>query len=255
MYKLLFKDIVLYSNQRNISKKKTLLFFYGLGLSSNDFYEILKKKKTYQILIPELPGHNSTSYSVKKDCIYSFSNTIHLFIKSHGIKNITFFSHSVGGIVPILLFKFFLKKQYLKKLINYEGNLTFHDTETITKRAAGYTKKEFPLKFNNLLNICKNSDEMSLRMWHKSLKKVNISVFHKLTKETVKYSDGYNLLRFFRIFFKDKIYVYGSKSKLNIPFYYYGSKRLKIPNCGHFSFYENIYNFSKKFNMLIFAKW
>ena len=255
MYKHLFKNVVMYSNKKKIQKKNIIFFFYGLGLSSNDFYEILKNKTNYQILIPELPGHNSTFYSFRKNCLYDFSKTIHLFIKNLGIKKIIFFSHSVGGIIPILLFRFFLKQQYLKKFINYEGNLTFHDTQTITSRTASYKKNQFPVKFKNLLNICNKSNEKSLNMWYKSLKKVDIFAFYELSKETVKYSVGNNLLRFFRIYFKRKIYVHGSESELKIPFFYYGSRRIKILNCGHFSFYENIYNFNKYFNMLISEKW
>ena len=255
MYKHLFKNLVIHSNKKKIEKINTIFFFYGLGLSSDDFQEILKKKKNYQILIPELPGHNSLFYLFKKDCLYDFSKTIYLFIKNFGIKKIIFFSHSIGGIIPILLFRFFLKKQYVKKFINYEGNLTFHDTQTITSRTASYKKNEFPVKFNNLLNICKKSNEKSLNMWYKSLKKVDIYAFYELSKEAVIYSCGSYLLRFFRVFFKHKIYVHGSESEFKIPFFYYGSRRLRIPNCGHFSFYENIYNFNKNFNMLISEKW
>ena len=33
------------------------------------------------------------------------------------MKNIIFFTHSVGGIIPILLAKKYLKKNYLKSLL------------------------------------------------------------------------------------------------------------------------------------------
>ena len=44
------------------------------------------------------------------------------------VKKLLFFSF-VGGIIPILMCKYFLKSKDIF-LINYEGNLTEYDTET-----------------------------------------------------------------------------------------------------------------------------
>jgi surfactin synthase thioesterase subunit len=91
-------------------------------------------------LIAELPGHNNnskqTNYSLEQ-----FTKKIFLFIKKKNMKNIIFFTHSVGGIIPILLAKKYLKKKLFKKFINYEGNLTHYDTLTVTKKTSLYKKK------------------------------------------------------------------------------------------------------------------
>ena len=55
--------------------------------------------------------------------------------KAKKIKEITFFAHSLGGIIPIILAKNFLKRSiFIKTFINYEGNLTKYDIETLTKK-------------------------------------------------------------------------------------------------------------------------
>ena len=76
-----------------------------------------------------------TNYSLEQ-----FTKNIFLFIKKN-MKNIIFFTHSVGGIIPILLAKKYLKKKLFKKFINYEGNLTHYDTLTVTKKTSFYKKK------------------------------------------------------------------------------------------------------------------
>ena len=74
-----------------------------------------------------------------------------MFIKKKQIDNIIYFSHSIGGIIPILLHKRFLKNQIkIKNFINYEGNLTEFDTKTSTLKTSKYTLKQFK-KINGLL--------------------------------------------------------------------------------------------------------
>ena len=134
MYKIKFNDLTLISNKRRIQKHNIIFFFYGIGCRSDDFKFLFKfiSKKKYQLLIPELPGHNfkfrQSTYSIEK-----FTKTIFLLIKKINMKEIIFFAHSVGGIIPILLAKKYLKKKSFKKFINYEGNLTSYDTLTVTK--------------------------------------------------------------------------------------------------------------------------
>ena len=106
MYKIKFKDLILVSNKKRIfSNFKTILFFYGMGNSSDDFDFLIKKlDKKYQLLIPELPGHNNDKFNSKFSLI-NYANTIVLLILRKNLCNLFFFSHSVGGIIPILIAK------------------------------------------------------------------------------------------------------------------------------------------------------
>ncbi len=80
MYKIKFSNIIFVSNKKYISKNKVIFFIYGIGNCSDDFKFIFKKiKKNYQILIPELPGHNNIEFN--KISIEKFTQTIALFIK------------------------------------------------------------------------------------------------------------------------------------------------------------------------------
>ena len=112
MYKIKFHDVTLISNKKKVQKNNIIFFFYGIGCRSDDFIFLFKSivKTKYQLLIAELPGHNhnskQTNYSLEQ-----FTKNIFLFIKKKNMKNIIFFTHSVGGIIPILLAKKYLKKK------------------------------------------------------------------------------------------------------------------------------------------------
>tara|TARA_B100000287_G_C20590544_1_gene764049 strand:- start:509 stop:1276 length:768 start_codon:yes stop_codon:yes gene_type:complete len=252
MYKIKYQKITFISNRKKILKNlQQIFFFYGIGNSSSDFDFLLKKiSKTYQIIIPELPGHNYEDFYDNLS-LTNFSRLISLFIKKNKMSNLIFFSHSVGGIIPILLAKNLKQKVFFKKFINYEGNLTNYDTNTTTKKTSNYKMNEFKLKFKKLIEICEQSDLKSLKLWSKSLKKTNPKAFHKISKEAVFYSEGKKLLEFFRVFFKKKIYVYGSKTELSLPEFCFGSIRHKIDKTGHFAFFDNKKNFTKIFFKLL----
>ena len=70
----------------------------------------------------------------------------------------------MGGIIPIILVKNFIKKKILiSNFINYEGNLTKYDTETLTKKTISYKKNDFIRnKFNNLLKKTESSQNRFL---------------------------------------------------------------------------------------------
>ena len=255
MYVIKFKGLNLVSNKKKISNLKIVFFFYGIGNASNDFDFLLKNvKKGYQLIIPELPGHNNYSYSLRNFSLEDFSQRLSLFIKKKNIVNVSFFSHSVGGIIPILIAKNIKRKVHIDKFINYEGNLTEHDTNTITKKTASYKINEFRDKFKILIERCQSSDQKSIKRWSCSLKKVNASAFHVISCDAVNYSRKRNLLKFFRIFFKKKVYLFGSNSNLVIPEYSFGSRRLSIKRCGHFAFFENSYKFSLIFSKLVYGR-
>ncbi len=255
MFRIKFNDICFISNKKQIYSSKIILFFYGIGCCSHDF-EFLFRNQIYkeQLIIAELPGHNNlTNY---RDNLLAYSKKIYLFLKKKNIKEITLFGHSLGGIIPILLVKNFLRKKIgIKKFINYEGNLTVHDTETLTKKTISYNRNDFiKHKFSKLVGLCKISDKKFLNYWSESLQKTSPLKFYDFSSECVKLSETKELLSFFRIFFKFKVYIYGEKTKLKIPNYSFGSVRLKIKNSGHFSFFEDRVEFSRIFNQLILKK-
>jgi esterase/lipase len=253
MYKIKFKDLILVSNKKRISSNyKTIFFFYGMGNSSNDFNFLIKKlDKRYQLLIPELPGHNNDKFNSKFSLI-NFANSIVLFILRNNLCNLFFFSHSVGGIIPILIAKRIKQKKKIKKFFNYEGNLTEYDTDTITKKTLSYDIREFDEKFNNLIGICEKSNQSAIRLWSDSLKKTSSKAFYDLSKDTVLLSKKTILLQFFRIFFRRKLYMFGSNSLLNFSEFFFGSERLILKNTGHFAFYDDNTKFLSIFLKLIY---
>ncbi len=255
MFKIKFGDVHFISNKKKVCNTKIILFFYGLGCSSDNFKFLLNSTNCKsQFFIAELPGHNYLKYN--RDNLYSYSRKIYLFLKKNKIKEIIFFAHSLGGIIPILLVKNFLKKKILvKKFINYEGNLTKSDTETLTKKTASYKKYIFiNNKFNSLVSKCTSSREKFLNHWAKSLKKTSSSTFYDFSNQCVKLSQSNELLNFFKTFFRIKVYIYGENSQIKVPEYTYGSIRYKIKNSGHFSFFESKLEFSRIFEKLLLKK-
>ena len=253
MYKIKFKDLILVSNKKRISSNyKTIFFFYGMGNSSNDFNFLIKKlDKKYQLLIPELPGHNNDKFNSKFSLI-NYANSIVLLILRNNLYNLFFFSHSVGGIIPILIAKRIKQKKKIKKFFNYEGNLTEYDTDTITKKTLSYDIEEFDEKFNKLIKIGKQSNQSAIRLWSDSLNKTSSEAFYYLSKDTVMLSKKSILLQFFRIFFRRKLYMFGSNSLLNLPESFFGSERLILKNTGHFAFYDDNTKFLSIFLKLIY---
>ena len=253
MYKIKFKDLILVSNKKRISSNfKTILFFYGMGNSGDDFDFLIKKlDKKYQLLIPELPGHNNDKFNSKFSLI-NYANSIVLLILRKNLCNLVFFSHSVGGIIPILIAKKIKQKKKIQKFFNYEGNLTEYDTDTITKKTTSYNINEFDNKFNKLVGICEQSSKSSIRLWSNSLKKTSSKAFYDLSKDTVLLSKKSILLHFFRIFFRRKFYMFGSNSFLNFSEFIFGSERLILKNTGHFAFYDDKTKFLNIFLKLIY---
>ena len=146
-----------------------------------------------------------------------------------------------------------MKQKYLiKKFFNYEGNLTEYDTDTITKKTLSYDTNEFEEKFNNLIGICEKSNQSAIRLWSGSLKKTSSKAFYDLSKDTVMLSKKSILFQFFRIFFRRKLYMFGSNSLLNFSESFFGSERLILKNTGHFAFYDDNTKFLSIFLKLIY---
>ncbi len=254
MYKLKFQNINLLSNKPKFASKKYVIVFYGLGCSSLDLKFILLRNKTKnQILIPDLPGHNKNYYN--KDSLYDFTKKIFVMIKKKKIGNPIIFCHSVGGIIPILLFKYFLNQKNIL-FVNYEGNLTENDTETLTKKTASYDKNLFiKEKFYKLLYLSSRSEKKFLRIWSESLGQTFPPTFYEISKECVRLSKRSILLSFYKTYFKKKVYLFGENTNLGIPERDYGLIRFKLRNSGHFSYYEDKFEFAKVFNHLILKRY
>lgn len=255
MFKIRFNDMVFFSNRKRISKPRIILFFYGLGCASTDL-DFLLKQRTHnnQILIAELPGHNNLLFN--RINLITFSRKIYIFLKKNAIKEIIFFSHSIGGIIPILLVKNFIKNKILvKRFVNYEGNLVIEDTEMLTKKTISYKKSEFiKKKFKNLIIRCQSSKNIYLNLWSRSLIKTSSDAFYEFSKECIKLSKNNQLLRFFKTFFINKVYVKGEFTKNKVFDHLSGSVRYIIKNSGHFAFFENKREFVKTFNQLVLKK-
>ena len=160
----------------------------------------------------------------------------------------------MGGIIPILICKYFLKNKNIF-LINYEGNLTEYDTETLTKKTISFSFDDFiNNKFKRLVEISKNSSQESIRKWSSSLNKTSPEIFYKISKECVKYSKRSIALSFFKTFFRKKVYIYGEKSDFKFSFCSLGSPCYKIKNTGHFSYYDDKVEFTKIFNYLLLKR-
>ncbi len=255
MFKIRFNDIVFFSDRKHIKKSKIILFFYGLGCASTDFNFLLKQRiHDKQILIAELPGHNNLPFNNIN--LVTFSRKIYIFLKKNAIKEIIFFTHSIGGIIPILLVKNFIKnKIFVKRFINYEGNLVIEDTEMLTKKTISYNKDEFiKNKYKNLIVRCKSSENTYLNLWSRSLIKTSSVAFYEFSKECVELSKKNQLLRFFKIFFKNRVYINGEFTNNNFLDHLSGSIRYSIKNSGHFAFFENKLEFVRTFNQLILKK-
>ena len=256
MFKIKFDNIVLKSNKHKIINNNIVFFFYGIGCCSDDFkflFNALGSK--FNLYIVELPGHNAIKYS--ENDLYSFSKKIYLFLRKKNITKLTFFAHSLGGVIPIILVRNFIKKKIqISNFINYEGNLNKYDTETLTKKTVSYNKNEFiDSKFKSLVKKVESSGNNFLKYWSRSLKKTSPSVFYDLSDQCVKLSESNKLLNYFKTFFKKKVYIYGEKSQFKVSKYTFGSVRYKIKNSGHFSFFESKSDFSRIFRKLLLQKY
>ena len=110
MFEIKFNNLIIKSNKNKIINNNIIFFFYGIGCCSDDFkflFNALGPK--FNLYIVELPGHNGLKYCDSD--LFSFSKKIYLCLKKKNIKKITFFAHSLGGIIQIILVKNFIKKK------------------------------------------------------------------------------------------------------------------------------------------------
>ena len=240
MFRIVSNNIIFFSNYKNINKLEKLIIFHGLGGEAIDFLFLKNLNlKKIQVLVAILPGHSNTYLRLSGDPLLEFSKKIHLFLKKKNIKNFSFYVHSMGNIVSILLIRFFLKKK-CKLLINNEGNITSSDAGFVTSKTITYPEEEFiNIGFDKLKKKCSESYDSNIKKWALSLNKIKPSYFYRYCEYTVFWSKTEKILRWINFYFKKKIYVYGEKSKnqkvLDLIF---GHKKKCLVNVGHFAHFE-----------------
>lgn len=240
MYKIFFQGICLYSNFKKLNNLKKIFVFHGLGSDPEDLLPLFNNLfLNIQILIPLIPGHSNSFLNYSPDPIMTFSRKISNFIRFKKVKNFSFFSHSMGGIIPILIVGKILKKKN-NILINNEGNLVSSDAGIVSRKTISYRFDDFVnFGFKKLIKKCSNSDKASIRLWSNSLKKMNAKIFFYYCLSIVKWSDSNKLLPILNFYFKKKIYIYGDYSKnLNLIKKLFSHKKICISNTGHFAYLE-----------------
>ena len=259
MFKFKFKDIEFYSNRKFNNQLKKLIILPGLGCSALDYSFLLRRfSKKYQIFIFEIPNYNiSFNKKYEKDYLIEFAKKIYLFLKFKRITKFSIYSHSMSGIVLILLFRFFFKeKNKLLKIVNNEGNLISSDTSLLTKKTISYDLNFFKeTGYNNLKKKCVTSNDLSVKKWSLNLQNISALDFYKYSYYSYKWSMRSFLLSFYKNFFKKKIYIYGEKSKnLELLRKMIGEKKICIKNGGHFSYIDNQNEFMKILSNFLLEK-
>ena len=250
MFKIVFNNVTFFSNYKSINKLAKLIVFHGIGSEAIDF-TFLKNLffKRVQILIPVIPGH-SNSYLIKNgDPFIDFARKISLLFKKKKIKKYSFYVHSMGNIIGIILIRFFLKKK-CNLLINNEGNMISSDAGFVSSKTISYPECEFVNKgIYKLKKKCLNSNDKSLNKWALSVEKIKPNNFYLYCKYTVFWSKKEKLLTWINFYFKKKIYIYGEKSKNEgVLKKIFGHKKYCLLNTGHFAHFED----SKLINHFIF---
>ena len=143
----------------------------------------------------------------------------------------------MSSVIPILLFRYFVKQRKSTNFINNEGNLIPSDCSFITKKTISYDINFFKNEgYLNLIKKTKSSNDLEIREWSKNLQDFDVNNFYFFCKSTYFWSNKINLLFYFKLFFKKKIYLYGEKSKNpNVLKKLFGCKMMQINNSNHFS--------------------
>lgn len=242
MKKIYFRNLCFLTNKKLKNDYDILFVLPGLASKAEEYDYFFKiKKKNFQVLILDFFFFKNLSHTYGVDYLFYISRQIYLFLKFKKIKKFHFYVHSMSSIIPILLFKYFVKKRKLSNLINNEGNLIPSDCSFITQKTVSYDKNFF--KNNGYFNLIKKtqfSDKLEIKDWSANLLDFDANNFYNFCKSTYFWSNKVNLLFYFKLFFKKKIYLYGEKSKNPILLKkLFGCKMIKISNSNHFS---HIYN-------------
>ena len=242
MKKIYFRNLCFFTNKKLNNNSDILFVLPGLASKAEEYVYFFKiKKRNLQILILDFFFFKNLSNSNGIDYLLNVSRQISIFLKSKNIKKFDFYAHSMSSIIPILLCKFFVKKRKLSNFINNEGNLVPSDCSFITQKTISYDHNFFKRDgYLNLIKKTKSANNVEIKDWSKNLRDYDANNFYNFCKSTYYWSNKINLLSYFKLFFKKKIYLYGEKSKNPIVLRkLFGCKMMQICNSNHFS---HIYN-------------
>ena len=240
MYKIYFQKIVFYSNFKNLNSLNKLLLFHGLGCDALNYKKVFRNNfGKVQILIPVIPGHSNTLIAGQGDPLLNFAKQIFIFLKKNKIQEFSVYTHSMGNIISALLSRFFLKKKN-QLLINNEGNILASDASMVTRKTVSFSKDHFvDFGFAKLLERCKNSDSIVVKLWAKSLRNISAINFYKYAISVVYWSDKNLILHWINTFFKKKVYLYGELSgNVDVLCRLKGHRIIVFSATGHFAHFE-----------------
>ena len=241
MIKLKFKNLNFFMNRKLDNRLNIIFVFPGLGSFAKEYeYFSDSFNQRNQVIIVEFPGIFIVN-NKNNDYLFCITKEIFLFIKKNNINKFSCYGHSMGGIIPILLFKFFIKKRSKSVFINNEGNLIYSDSSFVTKKTISYDKGFFLNKgFSNLVRKCNSSDDNSIKKWGRNLSHIHPENFYNYCKSTNFWTQNNKLLSYYKYYFKKKIYIYGENSRnLELLSKLFGVQKIKIKKAGHFSHLNN----------------
>ncbi len=242
MYKRKYKDLNYITNVSYKNNLKKLLIFPGLGCEALEYSFLFKLKNLkYQIIIFELPGHNNLICNLRDDYLLSFSKKINSFLNFKKIKKFSVYTHSMSGIIPILLVRFFSRSLVIKNFLNNEGNLIESDSSIVTRKTVSYDLDFYKeTGFFNFISLCNESSDKSIKNWSLSLRKLKAEDFYFYCKSSFMWSKKNILLSSYKNVFKKKNYIFGANSKnLDLLKSIYGMKKTCLLKSGHFSYLYN----------------
>lgn len=220
-----------------------ILYLPGLGCSKVDFAEAPKIPwlQDYTLAAFDFPGSGSSPYpaNIKYgiDDLVEITNSVVSRLKFH---NFIIIGHSMGGLVALLYAEKYT--ELVKGFINIEGNLASEDC-FFSRRIAGYGPGGFTRKvLDGFQERLARSKSPSVREYAGSLKSASEKACYDYAATLVDYSDNGGLIeRFIRLDIP-KIFIHGSENHMlsYIPeLKSCGCKVAKIPDSGHFPFYDN----------------
>lgn len=153
------------------------------------------------------------------------------------IKKLHIIGHSLGGTVGTQMLHPLDK--VIKSFINLEGNLTLADSG-LTKEVVTYTFEYFRNeKYSQIKDKVKNSNEISASLRSKGLELIPDYVFYKTSKSIIKWAINSELLHLFASATCKRLYIYGDKNEFKKDIAPDSSKKIEIPDAGHFMLLDN----------------
>lgn len=227
--------------------KGTILYLHGLGCSKDDFIESanIHELQAYTLISFDFPGCGDSPYP--KDMTIGIDDLVKItsiVVSKLNLSDLVVIGHSMGGLVALL----YVEKNdtRVKGFINVEGNLAPEDcffSRKVTKCSSIDATREF---LEHLQNKLARSESNGLRQYARQLQRASEKACFDCSPSLVDYSDRADLLQRFIGLKIPKLFLYGSENR---GLSYIPSLRdskcevAEIPNSGHFTFYDNSYDY------------